>query len=156
MPFDLIDSITVEPLPCLHDVVTSQGLEPFEQRPGVVSYIYRQPHIEQGDRYRVEYRDGSAEWYWAHELTVMTDAFSRVDLIADLTAVRVLLFQAIGNAGRHDVLNAKLSALFDELTVTARTYLGTDLDHESDHPGDTNAADQGQPEHHSAEGGDQA
>lgn len=156
MNYNLIDSIIVEPLPCLHDVVTSQGLEPFEQRPGVVTGIYRQPHIEQGDRYRVEYRDGSAEWYWAHELSVMTDAFSRVDVTADLTSVRVLLFQAIGNAGRHDVLSAKLSALFDELTATARTYLGTDLDHGPDHPGGTYAADPSDPEHYSAEGGDQA
>ncbi|GIF04659.1 hypothetical protein [Actinoplanes siamensis] len=156
MHFDLIDSIIVEPLPRLHDVVTSQGLEPFEQRPGVVTCVYRQPHIEQGDRYRVEYRDGSTEWYGAHELTVITDAFSRVDLIADLTSVRVLLFQAITNAGRHDVLNAKLSALFDQLTATARTYLGTDLDHGPDHPGDTNADNQSQPEHPTAEEGDQA
>jgi hypothetical protein len=151
---ELIDTITVEP-PRLHDVVTSNPkIEPYEQRPGVVTSIYRQPHIKQGDRYRVEYRDGNTAWYWADALTVETDAFNRADIIADLTGVRLLLFQAITNAGRHDVFNAKISRVYDQLTSIARTYLGTDLDHGPDRPWDTSADDPAEPEHHTAEGGE--
>ena len=57
---NLIESTMVEPFPCLRDVVTvPYGLEPYEQRPGVVIDVVPQPPIEDGSRYRVQFRDGS-------------------------------------------------------------------------------------------------
>ncbi|GAA0490871.1 hypothetical protein Ade02nite_23380 [Paractinoplanes deccanensis] len=152
MDLNLIDNTIVEPLPRLHDVVTSQGLEPFEQRPGVVIDIYRQPDHPAGDRYRVEYRDGSTEWYWASELTVLADAFSPADVIADLGSARIQLFEALTKAGQNDVLTARLSVLFDKLIATARTYLGADLGHGPDHISNSRLDDQDEPERHPAEG----
>jgi hypothetical protein len=125
---NLIESTMVEPLPCLRDVVTvPYGLEPYEQRPGVVIDVVPQPHIEDGSRYRVEFRDGSTAWYWAHEITVDASPFDREAVIADLIAARSSLFHAIGRTERHDVLHSKLGAAFDVLSVACRTYLGTDL-----------------------------
>ncbi|MEV6299874.1 hypothetical protein AB0M02_10770 [Actinoplanes sp. NPDC051861] len=130
---NLIESMMVEPLPLLRDVVTvPYGLEPFEQRPGVVIDVVPQPHIEQGSRYRVEYRDGSTAWYGAHEITVDASAFNREAVMADLIAARSSLFHAIGRTERHDVLHSKLGAAFDALSAVFRTYLGTDFCHAAD------------------------
>lgn len=132
---DPIESTYEDPLPQLRDVVTiDYGLEPYEQRPGVVIDIYPQPHIETGDRYRVEYRDGTTAWYWADEITVDGSPFDQQDVIAALTAARTSLFQAIRDTERHDVLHDKLSAVFDSLTAIARTYLDTDLTPVIDRP----------------------
>ena len=111
--------------PRLHDIVTSRaGLEPYEQRPGVVTDIYG---LDYGDRYRVEYRDGSTAWYFADEITVDTAPFNLADVIRDLALVRVLLYRVISSTERHDVLSTKLSAVFDQVTALGRNYLGIDL-----------------------------
>ncbi|MFI1989720.1 hypothetical protein [Actinoplanes sp. NPDC020271] len=152
-------SHTTDEQPQLHlfDVVTSRhAFEPFEQRPGVIMDIFRVPYIPNGYKYRVEYRDGHSTWYWIDELILQTDAFDRSSVIAELTTLRAHLFRMISTTEQHDVLNTRLSALLDQLTATARTYLGSNLDHEPDHSRGESSENQGKPINQVAEGGDQA
>ncbi|MET7821265.1 hypothetical protein [Micromonospora zamorensis] len=125
------DSVDTPPAdaPVLHDLVTIRhGLEPYEQRSGVIIDIYRQPHMVHGDRFRVEFRDGTTDWYWTDELTLEPFTEQRRHVIAHLGATRITLFQALSAAADHDVFHAKLSDIFDTLTATAARYLGVGLD----------------------------
>lgn len=115
--------------PNLLDVVSVRHvLDGHHRHPGVVIDIFRQPHITDGDKYRVEFRSGVTEWYWRDEITVRPWDDERAIVFTDLAAVRAILAHAITTAEGHDVLHAKLGELFDALTNTASTYLGANLD----------------------------
>jgi hypothetical protein len=125
MPTDATDATEDNRPPRLRDVVTSRArLEPYEQRPGVVTDIYS---LSYADRYRVEYRDGDAAWYWADGITVDPAPFDLAAVSRDLATARDLLYRALIATERHDVLSSKLSAVFDQVTALGRTYLGIDF-----------------------------
>ena len=82
--------------PSLLDVVSTRHvLDGHHSHPGVVIDILRQPHITDGDRYRVEFRGGITEWFWRDEMTVRPWADERAIVLTDLAAVRTIL------ASRH-------------------------------------------------------
>lgn len=115
--------------PSLLDLVSTRHvLDGHHRHPGVVIDILRQPHITDGDKYRVEFRGGITEWFWRDEITVRPWDDERAIVFTDLAAVRTILAHAITTAEGHDVLHAKLGELFDALTSTASTYLGVNLD----------------------------
>jgi hypothetical protein len=115
--------------PTLLDVVSTRHvLEPCQSHPGVVIDIFRQAHIKDGDRYRVEFRGGITQWFWRDELTVKPWTAERDIVHTDLSAVRTILHHAITTAEGHDVLHTKLGEIFDALAATASTYLGSTLD----------------------------
>jgi len=115
--------------PVLLDVVRARHvLEPHRSHPGVVIDIFRQAHMNDGDRYRVEFRGGITEWFWRDQLTVQPWAAERDIVLTDLAAVRTILHHAITTAEGHDVLHSKLGDIFDALTATATSYLGGPVD----------------------------
>lgn len=117
------------PAPSLLDVVlVRQVTDPAHTRAGVVIYTFRQPHIVNGDRYRVEFRGGVTEWFWADELIVRPSVDHRDMVRAEVGMVRAMLHDAMTTAEGHDVLHIKLGEIFDALTITAATYLGGFLD----------------------------
>ncbi|WP_067510586.1 hypothetical protein [Actinoplanes sp. TFC3] len=109
--------------PDLLDVVSVH-----HRHPGVVIDIFQQPHITDGDKYRVEFRSGITEWFWRDEITVRPWDAERDIVFTDFTAVRTILHHATTTAEGHHVMHAKLGELFDTLTTTANTYLGANLD----------------------------
>jgi hypothetical protein len=116
--------------PQLHDVVAVHPcIDPYEDRLGVITDIYRVPGMTDGVRYRVEFRGGNSSWYWPDRITVREWDTARYAVITALGTARAVLFDALTTAEQHhDVLYTHLSGIFHALTEAAANDLGVTLD----------------------------